>query len=107
MVIGRARQHLEALNAQAADAVFRRHDAAIEGQLLAMLENLRLQVGEILFDVGVGLVLDLAIQLRGRDGDAQLLVLVLQRSRSWRSARADAESRRTCCNRPRTGPIHT
>ena len=70
---------LEALDTQPADAVLRRDDAAIESQLLALLEHLRLQVFEILLHDAVGLVVDVARQLRLGDVAAQLLVLLLER----------------------------
>ena len=68
MVIGAARQHLEALNAQAADAVFWRHDAAIEHELLFLRLDLRLQVGQRRLNLRVGRAVDLA----GRFADGEL-----------------------------------
>jgi len=48
-----ARQDLEALDAQALDAVGRRDDAAIERQVVALPRELRLQVTERGFDLPV------------------------------------------------------
>ena len=76
---GAPRLDLKTLDAQSADAVLGRDDAAVESELLALLEDLGLQVFEVLLHDPVRFVVDLARQLRLGDVAAQLLVLLLER----------------------------
>jgi len=79
MIVDAARQDLESLNTQTADAVLRRHDAAIERELFAVFQHLRLQVRERLLDVRIGLAIHLPRQLRGRHLGPKLCVRVFER----------------------------
>ena len=101
-----AGQDLETLNPQAADAVLGRDDAAIEGQLLALLEHLRLQVLQVLLDLADTTSLSTLLA----SSALAMLCRSISRSaararRSAPRARAGAELPRTCCSRRRSAPF--